>query len=466
MGDTLVHQKFGPIASGDIDRHHELLRNGLPFDSAVITSLIEGRIGLAELNPALQALILESFLQSSPFEQTIFGDGSTTVFALNEMVSAGTEDVSINGQIMYRNVDYTLSGTSITFIGGAPLLGSRIFIKAIDGAIQAILVNLGGFVIPYENIIESRPTIVPNVQELFTYGTNKSTSDIEVAKFGSIALVQLGSAVNVSSGSPDNSAMILLSASGVNFLWAVGAVTGTNTLTQIDISDMSSSVFNVDDATTTISALATDGTHIYAFMKGGSTLAANGVEKINGETGVMEAVIGPGTPGITTTGIVDVAISLAGFLYVSYGNINGTGTGEVRKFDSNTGALLQQFTLDVSPTQPIRLIAVLDNILVLDNLQNKIFEISSTDVVTTLVTLAFTPTDIEFDQSELWISSASTLNKVTLAGTILNSLDPQTGKTIQNVRSGLGLIWTTYSDDSGIPDFNFTKIFPGLSGSP
>jgi hypothetical protein len=456
------------IRSADVNRSFELLRNAIDVDSAALLDLLEGRLNLEDLTPALQALVLKNLVAFDPLEQHFTGDGSTTVFTLSSIPSAGSLTVFLNGQLLTSGVDYTVSGVSLTF-AAAPFTGDDVTARfTVVQATTAIIV-LGGFQLPYEQVIQTLPTLEPIVQQFFSWGTNKTSGFKEVAKFEAVGLSQLGAAVLVDGGLPDATAIVMTTSAGQNFLWAIGAPAGgTHRVVKVDVSTMlAAATVAMNDPTTVVTSLATDNGFVYAFMKGGSTLQANSVQKFDAVTNLPVAVIGPGTPGITTTGFVDTVISQAGALYVSYSDVNGGGSGEVRKFDATTGALLERFVaadFGAATIRPIRLVRVMDNVHVLDDLNQKIYKLSALDVVTTVATLSFVPTDLTFDASDLWVSSADTLYKVDLAGSVLDSAVPQAGRNIQDVMSGLGLIWTSFSNDTNPADQNVVKIFPGLPG--
>jgi hypothetical protein len=466
MTHDLSHSPGQLIRAADVDRSFDLLRNAIDIDAVAVRRMLQGQLQLVDMSPPLQAVILQNLLETTPTEQTFIGDGVTTLFTLSALPIGGSDEVFLNGQLMRRGTDYTLASLSLTF-ATAPSVGDWVFIRS-KGVGSPFLILLGSFQLPYQQIREMRATLDSLVQHIFTYGTNKTTLVQEVAKFEAIGLSQLGTAVDVDAGAPDGTALVLTTTGGAVFLWAVGDATGAHRVTKIDVSTMIATPISMSDPATVVVSLATDNDHVYAFMKGGATLQANSVQKVDAVTNLPVAVIGPGTPGVTTTGFVDTVVSQAGALYVSYSDVNLSGSGEVRKFDANTGALLKRFTATdfaAVTTHPIRLIAVLGDIYVLDDLNQKIYKLSALDAVTTVATFAFVPTDVMFDLSDLWVSATDTLYKVDLSGTVLSSVIPQTGKNIQDVMSGLGLVWTSYSNDTLVPDNNIAKIFPGLPGT-
>lgn len=54
-------------------------------------------------------------------------NGSNTVFSVANVVVVGTEMVFLNGLLQYKTIDYTISGSTITFII-APFTGDHILI--------------------------------------------------------------------------------------------------------------------------------------------------------------------------------------------------------------------------------------------------------------------------------------------------------------------------------------------------
>lgn len=469
MSHEPKHVPFESIRSADFDRNLQLTREGILTDATALRMVLRGDLRLEDLSPSLQAVILSSSSTSAENELHFTGDGITTSFNLGVSPVLNSDLVFLNGIKQVPGLHYSITGTVIDFVvTNTPQVGDEITVhfKSLTGA---ALIQLGGFVIPFRQIIQTLPTLDPIVQELFFYGTNKISALKRVSKFDGIGLTQIGVSVNVDSGSPDATAMVETTNGGSVFIWAVGAAAGTHTITKIDTSSMTGVLISMNDPATVVTGLATDGLHIYVFMKGGATLQANSVQKLNAITNLPEAIIGPGLPGITTTGSVDLAVNLAGSLYVAYSNVNGSGSGEVRKFNVNTGFLTKRFTNTdfgiVGSIQPTRIIPFLDSLLVMDPLNQKIFKISATDVVTVFATTSFIPTDIAFDNMDVWISSGDTLYKFNQGGTTLNSLVPQATHVIQDIAPALGFIWTSYTDDVGIADDNITKIFPGLPGA-
>lgn len=470
MSHNTVHTPGQPIQSRDWDRNLQLLREGLSIPPSALQGVLDGSIQLDDLEPGLQALILRSISAVNSATQTFIGDGITTTFVLTAAPFAGSEQVFLNGQLMTGgSSDYTLVGLDVNFIS-APFLGDTITVRYVTGSAAINLTLLGSLSIGHRQIVTTLPTIEPVVQQVFVYGVNKLGGILEAAKYDVVQLNQIGPSVDVAAGQPDRVALVITTNSGDIYLWAVGSATDAYRVTKIDTASMTGITIAMNDPTTIVTSLATDGPNIYAFMKGGSTLQANSVQKIDAITNLPIGVIGPGTPGIVaTTGSVDMAVSLAGALYVSYGDLDLTGSGEVRKFDVNTGALLKRFTaasFGETAIRPIRIIPVLDSILVLDDLTQKLYRISALDAVTVLATFSFVPSNVMYDDNDLWVSSADNLYKVDIAGTILNNIVPQSGQNIQDIMQGFGIVWTTYSDDLISAQPNITKIFPGLPGAP
>jgi hypothetical protein len=470
MSHETEHQSFESIRHQDWDRNLQLIREGLLIPPSALQGILDGSIELNDLDPSLQALILRSLSAENHVSQTFIGDGTTTTFSLSAAPFAGSEDVFLNGQLMAGGgADYTLTGLDLDFVS-APLLGDTITADYETGSAAINLTLLGSLSIKDRQIVTALPTLVPIVQQIFTYGINKVSSTFEVTKFDVVTVSPIGASVDVAAGLPDHAALVLTTNSGNVYIWAVGDATDAYRVTKIDSASMASTSTPMNDPATIVTALATDGGNVYAFMKGGSTLQANSVQKIDAITDLPIGVIGPGVPSIVmSTGSVDLAISLAGNLYVSYSDLDGTGSGEVRKFDVNSGALLKRFTAaDFGETliRPIRVIPVLDTIFVLDELTKKIYRLDATDTVSTVTTFSFVPTNFCYDNHDLWVSSGDQLYKVDVAGTILNVITPQAGQLVQDIMPGFGIIWTTYSNDLVAAQPNITKIFPGLPGSP
>lgn len=463
-----VHTPGQSIRSADWDRNLQLIREGILIPPSALQGILDGSIQLEDLEPGLQALILRSISSMNQVSQSFVGDGLTTTFVLTSAPFGGTERVYLNGQRMSGGgSDYTLSGLNVNFTS-APFFGDIIAVDYTTGSATIDLTLLGSIVIIDRQIFTMLPTLEPIVQQVFVYGTNKTSGFLEVSKFDVVKLDQIGPSVGVPGGLPDRVALVMTTNGGNIYLWAVGGA-ANHEITKIDAATMIGTAIPMGDVNTDVTSIATDGGFVYAFMKGGVTLQANSVQKINAITDLPVAVIGPGAPGITTTGSVDTAISLAGALYVSYSNVNGSGSGEVRKFDVSTGALLKRFTASSfgeAAIRPMRIIPVLDAIFVLDELTQKLYRLSATDGVTTVATFSFVPTNVMFDQNDLWVSEADNLYKVDLAGTILNSITPQAGQDVRDIMSGFGIIWTTYANDLVSTQPNITKIFPGLPGAP
>jgi hypothetical protein len=474
----LHHASFSPISAANIDREFELIREMTLTDPSAIRALLRGQLQLTELSPALQNRLSTVEVQAS-FVGTVNNAPQSFPLSLPPTSSA---NVYRNSGLMTLTVDYDLTPTSLDV--HTVYTGDNIHIEY--QGLQILSISMGAFQIPYDLIVALRPTIDPITQQFFTWGTSKVTDALrnsvlnhkEVSKFDATSFLPSGLAIDVSQGTPDNSAMVLTTAGGEVWVWAVGSATGAWTLTKIKVSDMTGTVIEMGDHNSVVSALATDNAHVYIFMKGGVTLQANSVQKYNAATSAYEAVIGPGNPGITTTGLVDLAISQAGYLYVSYSDVDGTGTGEIRKFDPGTGALLKRWVaadFGATSIRPIQILPVLDTVLVVDGLNvnstSNLYQLDPVDGVTTIpILIPAPPTRVTFDLSDLWVGSVETLYKINLAGTTLTSLipaplpPPATGQTIAEVRSGLGIVWVTFSDDTNPIAVNLTKCFPGLPG--
>ena len=57
------------------------------------------------------------------------GDGSTTTLTINSGRSVSDVVVDVNGVIMTPTTDYTISGTTLTLVGGAPPSNSNIVVR-------------------------------------------------------------------------------------------------------------------------------------------------------------------------------------------------------------------------------------------------------------------------------------------------------------------------------------------------
>jgi len=429
------HEKYQTIYEADWDRTILLIRQGIILTPTGVRTALGGDIQISDLSPELQAL-----LSPVPFDDKFVGDGIANTFVLSAAPLIDSARIYLNGVLLEPVAEYSLSGTDLVFVD-TPDSGDKI--RAIYNSGQVLTPSpsvLGSFTLSHKNILET----ISNNTNLFTYGVNKISSMMEVAKYRPGDLAQISSAIDVSSGSPDLSRM----AFNGGFLWAIGAASGTNIIQKIDPTGMTSTDIAVTaDAAATVTSLATDGTYVYAFIEGG-TFSPNSIARID-VAGVSTEII---VTGLVTVGTIDMVISLAGDLYVMM-----SANAQVRKYDVTTGNLLttHQFT------DPIKIVQVDDKILVLEGSTSKLHEISALDFVTEVVTFPFTPTNIAYDANDLWVSSSDIIRKVNLTGTILHTITPLSGLNIQGVAKGNGMIWTTYSNDTNVTP-NISKIYPGL----
>lgn len=431
------HEKYGTVFEADWDRIIFLIRQGIILTPAGVRTALGGNIQIEDLSPELQAL-----LSPVPFTDRFVGDGATDTFVLSAPPLIDSAQISLNGVLQEPVAEYSLSGTDLIFVD-TPGQGDKITAIYNSGQVLTPAPSvLGSFVLSHKNSLET----ISNNTNIFTYGVNKSSSVLEVAKYRPGDLAQVGPAVDVSSGSPDLSRMVF----NGGFLWAIGAASGTNIIQKIDPAGMTATDIAVTtDIAATVTSLATDGVYVYAFIEGG-TFSPNSIARID-VAGVSTEII---VTGLITVDTIDMVISLAGELYVMM-----SANAQVRKYDVVTGNLLKTHQF----TDPIRIIRADDKIFVLEGSNSKLQEISATDIVTEIVTFVFTPTNIAYDGNDLWVSSADVIRKVDKTGTIMHIITPVTGLTIQGVARGNGMIWTTYSNDTDVTT-NISKIYPGLPG--
>lgn len=449
------HEDFEIISPTELDRIHTLLSELMFTAPSVIQRLMQGRIDRTMLTPDL----LLSFATALNVDViTVPIDGSSQIFALSDEPLFNTALVFYNGQDQFSGDDYSIAGTSITF-NRFLHTGDKIKVRY-QASLATATQILGSFSLPYQNIfqVESFGSF------LYTYGDDKTgPNDKKFAKIDPITFTQSGSAINVESGLPDNSAVIKL---GGKF-WAIGSpstainnrVIQVNPETMVIENDLE--IVPSTDTTAVIAALATDGfTFFYAYIKGGVT-APHQIAKLD-PTGV------PIIPGTIVTGLspsslgpIDMVVSSSGHLFVLFSSIDG-GDGEIRKYDPGDGSLIQTYILETMvATNPTKIISVEDKMYVIDPATNKMWEIPNTGNPSEIVTFGSTPTDIAYDGNDLWVAFGTDLVKMKKDATTLTTFNPVvTSQTIQDVSHGIGHIWTTYLNDTGIN--NITKIFPGL----
>jgi hypothetical protein len=451
------HEDFQVIDPVTNDRMQLLIAELMFTAPSVIQRLLTGKVDRTMLSPEL---LLAFSTDVNTDIINVVADGAGQAFPLTAEPLFGSELIFLNGQDQLSGADYVITGTTITFPRYLTT-GDVIKARYIDLLATSTQI-LGSFDMPYQNIFE-----VDSFNNfLYMYGDDKiGPNDKKFVKIDPITLTQSGSAINVESGLPDNSAVIQL---GAKF-WVIGSPSTAinNRVIQVDPATM-----NIDtdleivpstDTTAVIAALATDGlTFFYAYIKGG-TVAPHQIAKLdpNGVPvipGTIQTNLSP-----STVGAIDMAVSSSGHLFVVFSSING-GDGEIRKYDPGDGSLLETYNLETTvPTNPTRIIPVEDKMYVIDPATNKLWEIPNTGDPSSIVTFAATPTNLAFDNNDLWISFGEDLVKMARNGTTLTSFIPVVaGQTIQDVSYNIGHVWTTYLNDTGVK--NVTKIFPGLPG--
>ncbi len=449
----IKHADFSILNPTEIDLHHKLLAELLLTPSSAVKNKLLGQIDRTLLAPEL-LLAFSTIIVIDPF--TAPADGTGQVFALSGTPLPTTTLVFVNGQKQRSSTDFTLAGASITFVRDLRI-GDSIDVRYHAAQATATVV-LGTFTLPYQNVFQ-----VEGLNGfLYTYGDDKITPfDKTFAKIDPISFAQSGPAINVESGLPDNSAIVNVAGK----LWVIGSPSTAINNRVIQVDPVTMTVLNdleivpSTDTTAVIAALATDGAaFFYAYIKGG-VVAPHQIAKLdpNGTPLIPGTILTGLSP--SSIGSIDMEVSQSGHLFLLFSSLNG-GDGEVRKFDTGDGSLVSTFT---EFTTPIKIIRVEDKMYVIDSATNKLWSIPSTGVPTDLVTFLATPTDIEFDGSDIWVSFGQDLVKMKKDGSTLTSISPVVaGLTIQDVSFTIGHIWTTYSNDT---TDNMTKIFPGLAGS-
>lgn len=448
MAHQTTHPPFTLLTGEDYDRTVALLRNGLLPNNSGILALLEESLSLQELNPELQAA-LTGFARMPVVRESFVADGITAIFATAAIPLPEPEQVFLNGVLQRAGTDYTLSGTTLTFLA-TPSAGDLVDIVYTQaGAIVPIV--LTHYTLPYKDITDM---IAGPGGEMILRGTNKIGLIEEISVFRSVDVVQLippitvNAAVNVDSGIPDRSSMVRAG----GFVWAIGASSGTNRVSRINETTLAFTVIDVTtDTAAMISSMESDGAFVYAFMKGGTFIAPNTTAKLD-FTGAPVGVIGS---GLTVTGATDLEVSTTGFLYAAFAD---PSVKEVRKFDvAPPGTLLETH---VFVEAPVHLLALDDKILVTHG--TKLSRIDTTDdTVILLQDYGFAVSVLSTDGIDLWIATGDTLHKTDPEGNILHTLVPQAGKVINAVLSAFGAVWVSYQGDSTI---NLTRVWPGIPG--
>lgn len=449
----IKHGDFTILNPTEIDLHHKLLAELLLTPSSAIKNKLLGQIDRTFLAPEL-LLAFSTIIVTDIF--TAPADGTGQIFALSGTPLTSTVLVFVNGQKQKSSTDFSISNSSITFMRDLRI-GDDISVRYHAAQTTATVV-LGSFTLPYQNIFQ----VEGFNNFLYTYGDDKITPfDKKFAKIDPISFAQSGPAINVESGLPDNSAVVNVAGK----FWAIGSPSTAinNRVIQVDPTTMvvlnDLEIVPSTDTTAVIAALATDGTtFFYAYIKGG-VVAPHQIAKLDPD-GI------PLIPGTILTGLspssigsIDMEVSQSGHLFLLFSSLDG-GDGEVRKFDTGDGSLVSTFT---EFTTPIKIIRVEDKMYVIDSATKKLWSIPLTGVPTDLVTFVATPTDIEFDGNDIWVSFGQDVIKMKKDGSTLTSISPVvSGLTIQDVSFTIGHIWITYSNDT---DDNMSKIFPGLAGS-
>lgn len=459
LPNTLLpeHDDFQNINPQELDRIHLLLTELMFTAPSVVKRIMTGRIDRTMLAPEL-LLFFATTLTVDTIVVPI--DGTGQIFAISDEPLFNTTLVFLNGQEQASGTDYVISGTSITF-PRLLLTGDRIKVRY-QSQLAADTRIVGNFDIPYQNIFQ-----VGNFNNfLFTYGDDKGgPNDKKFAKIDPITFTQAGSAINVESGLPDNSAIVNV---GGKF-WVIGSPSTAinNRVIQVNPDTMAIEndleIVPSTDTTAVIAALATDGlTFFYAYIKGG-VIAPHQIAKLdpNGVPLIPGTIVTGLSP--STIGSVDMSVSSSGHLFVLFSSIN-SGDGEIRKYDPGDGSLLQTYNLEtLIATNPTKIIPVEDKMYVIDPTTNKLWEIPNTGDPVAIVTFGSTPTDIAYDGADLWIAFGTDIVKMKRDGTTLATFSPiVAGQTIQNIAHGIGHIWTTYLNDTGVD--NITKINKGLPG--
>jgi len=470
---------FETIRATDVNRALELIRQGIDVNKHGILDAISGKIRLVDLSPSLQALVLRIVLFSSHIRENF----TVTVPATQDFTMAGTpipasEVVSLNGQILQWATEYSLSGNVLHIITPSTMPGD--LVEILYYATSSIVVApVENYQVGLRRIMATIPTLSPVDQEMYFMGYSKVDGRKKIAKYETINLVQLGAMVDVNSGTPDSSPFVITTYGGFTYGWAIGDSNVADrkyTVTKVNLDNMTTaSTIVLHDTNFVVSSLATNNAFVYAFVKGGSSLDANSVAIIDAFSNVVTGFIGHGG-GITSTDATDMVIGPDGFLYVAYSRTNGSvpNRGQIRKFNVATGAMVQAWTLDSvisHVTHPIKIIATNNSVLVLDDTAwspnlGSIYEIDLLGVVTRIPLTVGPATDLMYDGSDLWMSVGTRLYKLSRTGTILNSVILQPSLNITNIVSALGMVWTTYANDTLTTDTNLTKVFPGLPGEP
>ena len=242
-----------------------------------------------------------------------------------------------------------------------------------------------------------------------------------------------------------------------DYVWAIGASgADTNMVTKIHVDTLAATGFEATaDTAAVVTAVATDNSYIYAFVKEGTYMYPNTFVKM-AQNGSRVGLI---YSGLATTGAVSVCVSSNGYLYASFDDAT---VKQVRKYDTSPVNGLQK-TFSVAAGDfldtPTFVCPVDEYVYVLNGLY--LHRISCTADTSTLVhTYAFAPDRLYYDGVVLWVAAGDKLYKCDKLGNIIQTLTPVTGQDIQAIRKTFAFLFTTYVDEASTDDI--TKMYPGL----
>ena len=439
-------------SAAEFDRTIALINNGVSIFPSGLTANLKDQVGMEQLTPGLRTFIASLATNVAGFSRlNASGDGSEDSFLLASIPSAGSELVYL-GNYLVDTADY-----SIQLIGNLPylvfitppLLGDEIVMVyrstqylnatsigsfyAFHNDISAIFDSTDGL-----TMLGKRTSAPTGVREVFRININDMslTGDTPVV-VDSISTAERDYPDAIKCG---------------NFVWAIGdSSTGLNKVTKIDVDTLASTGYTLTaDTAATISALTTDNTYVYAFMKHSTSIYPNSFIKV-AQDGTVSGLI---YSGLTVTGGVSTCIGDDGYLYASFDH---SSVKQVRRYDiSPTGGFAKAFTFTVAPT----MICNVDSYIHILAGANLYRLDTSTDVVVLLKTFGSTLDFIHYDGTSLWISSGEILYKCDELGNILQTLSPEPGQNIKTIAFLSAYLWTTYADESG--NLNTTKLFAGL----
>ena len=79
--------------------------------------------------PYIGNAVNRGIFETTPANQRFNGDGSDTTFTVTNGATVDSVIVTENGVVQKPTTDYTISGTTLTFQGGAPANGVAIQIR-------------------------------------------------------------------------------------------------------------------------------------------------------------------------------------------------------------------------------------------------------------------------------------------------------------------------------------------------